>query len=432
MNLHLHRVLFGAALGATVALSSACEKGEGKGVAKGEPNAANAGRGGEGRGGGAEKGGPGGAGGRRGAMSITLGTNDVRNVERASIEVGVAFSGDLRPIEEVSVRARLEGDLDGVFVRAGDRVTRGQLLARFEAHEEESNKRSAEADRVAARSDLATAEWNLEQAEELFKAGAIPERDVRAARQTVESAKARLVAAESRVNSTNSFVNDTRVLAPTSGVIEERLVENGEHVSRGAEMFKLVRSDVLELSAAVPARQANEIRAGQRVHFASGGRTFEGRVARVSPTINPSTRSITVYLQAPNTDGSLKGNSFTTGRIVSRNLPDVLVVPALAVRQTAEDGKPFVYRVVNGTIDIALIQLGATDDAAGLAEVTDGLQLGDQVIVGNVGTLGRGMKVQIISGSRDRPESANGDGTAPGGAQREGQRGRGAPRPPGD
>jgi membrane fusion protein, multidrug efflux system len=406
ITVNLSRLVPGAAFGAAVFFLAACSKTEGReqngGPGGREGGAASKTGGAEGRAGG------GGEGGRRGPMSISLAASDVRPVQKGTIEVGAAISGDLRPIEEVSVRARLEGDLVGVFVREGDRVRAGQLLARFEATEQESNRKSAEAERVAAQSDLATAQWNAEQSEELFKAGAIPERDVRAARQAVESARARLAAAESRVSSTSSFVNDTRVLAPTSGVIEQRLVENGEHVARGAEMFRLVRSDVLELAASVPARNANEIRPGQKVRFSAASRAFEGQVARVSPTINPSTRSITVYVQAPNSDGSLKGNTFATGRIVARMVSNAIVVPTLAIRQTAEDGRPFVYRIVNGTIEIALVQVGAVDEAQGLAEVTDGLQVGDQVIVGNVGTLGRGMRVQVLSGARDQPPAERG------------------------
>src|SRR3712207_9322208 len=74
---------------------------------------------------------------------------------------------------------------------------------------------------------------------------------------------------------------DTRVLAPTAGVIEKRFVQPGEHLARGANMFTLVRSTVLELAAAVAARQANDVRVGQVVHFTADGRRFDGQVARV-------------------------------------------------------------------------------------------------------------------------------------------------------
>lgn len=356
-------------------------------------------------------GGSAGSTGGRPAPTVTLTAGDVAAVQRSVIEEGIALTGDLRPIETIEIRARLEGDLVGVYVREGQRVVQGQVLARFESSEQESGLTSAEADRVAAQSEVATAQWNLEQTEELFKAGAVSERDLKMAQQAVTSARARLAATQSRIRATGSQVRDTRVLAPTTGVISRKLVENGEHVARGAGLFTLVRNDVLELAAAVPARQANAVRVGQVVHFVADGRAFDGNVARVSPTIDPATRSVTVYVRIPNEGAALKGGSFATGRVVTRVASNVLVVPSAAVRQSPETGRPFVYRVVGKSLDTAPIQLGIVDDRAGFAEVLDGLAEGDRVIVGNVGTLGRGM--QVIIAGEERPTSASASGSRP-------------------
>lgn len=338
-----------------------------------------------------------GAGGNRGGPAITLGANDVARVQRETLEEGVAITGDLNPIATVDVRARIEGDLVGVLVREGQRVREGQLLARLESSEQESAHASAEADQVAAQSELATAQWNLDQTAELYRAGAVSELDYKTAQQGVTTARARLAAAQSRVRAASSLLRDTRVLAATSGVIARRHVDNGEHVSRGQELFTLVRSDVLELVAAVPARQANAVRVGQTVHFAAAGRDFDGKVARVSPTVDPTTRSVAVYVQVPNASGSLRGGTFATGRVVSRVVPRALVVSTSAVRQSADNGRPFVYRIAGNVLDVANVQLGVVDERAGLAEVLSGLSEGDRVVVGNVGTLGRGMQV-IIAG----------------------------------
>jgi len=355
---------------------------------------------------GGEKGGAPGAAGARRTNSIILGASDVKTVDRGTIEAGVSISGDLKAIEEAVVRARLEGDLVGVYVREGDRVTSGQLLAKFEDSEQESNHTSAIADRESAQSDLETAKWNAEQADQLFKAGAIAERDLRTAQQTFAASRARLAAAEARVRATMSLLSDTRAVAPTTGVVARRGVENGEHVARGAEMFTVVRSDVLELGAAVPARQAGEIKVGQRVHFAAGGRDFEGRVARISPTIDPTNRSITVYMQVPNVGGVLKANSFSTGRIVSRTVDGAIVIPNAAIRQAQGNDKPFVYRLdATDALERAPVSVGIVDESQAIAEIVEGLKPGDRIIVGNVGTLGAGMKVTIAGGG----EGANGE-----------------------
>jgi len=355
---------------------------------------------------GGEKGGAPGAAGARRTNSIILAASDVKTVDRGTIEAGVSISGDLKAIEEAVVRARLEGDLVGVYVREGDRVTSGQLLAKFEDSEQESNHTSAIADRESAQSDLETAKWNAEQADQLFKAGAIAERDLRTAQQTFAASRARLAAAEARVRATMSLLSDTRAVAPTTGVVARRGIENGEHVARGAEMFTVVRSDVLELGAAVPARQAGEIKVGQRVHFAAGGRDFEGRVARISPTIDPTNRSITVYMQVPNVGGVLKANSFSTGRIVSRTVDGAIVVPNAAIRQAQGNDKPFVYRLdATDALERAPVSVGIVDESQAIAEIVEGLKPGDRIIVGNVGTLGAGMKVTIAGGG----EGANGE-----------------------
>jgi len=369
---------------------------------------------------GGNPGSPGAPGGGR-TSSIILAASDVKTVERGSIEAGVAISGDLKAIEEAVVRARLEGDLVGVYAREGDHVKEGQLLARFEDSEQESNRTSAIADREAAQSDLETAKWNADQSEQLFKAGAIAERDLRTAQQTLAASRARLAAAEARVRATSSLLTDTRALSPTTGVVAKRNVENGEHVARGADMFTVVRSNVLELAAAVPARQASEIRVGQKVHFAAGGRDLDGRVARISPTIDPTNRSITVYAQVPNADGMLKGNSFTTGRIVSRTVDGAIVIPTPAIRQSQGNDKPFVYRLdATDALERAPVSVGIVDESQAIAEITEGLNPGDRIVVGNVGTLGAGMKVTIAgggegqSGNRERGTGNRRPGPPPG------------------
>jgi RND family efflux transporter MFP subunit len=222
-------------------------------------------------------------------------------------------------------------------------------------------------------------------------------------------------------------------LAPAAGIIEKRLVQNGERVTRGQQLFSLVRNDALELTAAVPAKQGSAVKPGQVVHFVADARNFDGTVARVSPTIDPTTRAITVYVTVPNRDGALKGGTFAAGRVVQRTLTEAIVVPTPALRQSAENGQTFVYRVASRAVEAAQIQLGVIDERAGKAEVLSGLNEGDRVIVGNVGILGRGMQVTVL-GTDDQGGSGvgrrgSGGGSASGGGGRSG-RGRGKKNTP--
>ena len=340
----------------------------------------------------------------RPSPSITLAPTDVATVTPTTIEDGVPLTGDLRPSETIDVRSRIEGDLTDVYVREGQEVRAGQLLARFESSTQESSRASAEADRAAANAELTNAQWTQDQNESLFKAGAIAERDLKVSQQAVIAARARVAAADARLRASGNEARDTRVLAPASGVIEKRLVDGGVHLARGAPMFTLVRSGTLELAAAVPARQASAVRVGQVVHFVADARRFDGKVARVSPTIDPATRAVTVYVQVPNPGNTLRGGTFATGRVVSRTLTNVIGIPTGALRQSQDNGHPFVYRIDGKTLQVAPVQIGAVDEQAGVAQVTEGLQAGDRVVVGNVGTLGRGMQV-TIAGAEKRNRS---------------------------
>ena len=374
--------------GALLCLAAACTGGDGDSASAATPGA-DAGRGGA-------NGAVGGGRGGRGAGMITLSESDIAPVQRATIEEGTPITGNLRPIETVEVRSRLEGDIVRVLAREGQRVTRGQLLAEYESSEQESTRRSAQARLESARADLSTAEWNLQQSDELFKAGAVAERDLRASQNAVASARAQMAAAEAQLRSSSIVAGDTRIVAPLTGTVSARNVEVGERVSRGASLFTVVRSDVLELEASVASRRATGLLPGQAVRFTADGRDFEGRVARVSPTIDPATRSVTVYIQIPNEGGRLKGGTFATGRVIGQTIGDVLVIPTSAVKQSQGTGTPFVYRLEGTTIGQVDIQLGVVDEAAGVVQVLSGLTEGDRIIVGNVGSLGRGMQVQVV------------------------------------
>lgn len=419
------KILVVAALLAGVA---ACDK-----PADGAPatGGANAG------GGGAAGGGRGTGGGGRQSPSVVLGANDVYTVSRGTIESTTQLSGDLRPIEEIVVRARIEGDLTAVLLREGEPTRVGTVLARFDTTEIAAALISAQADLLAAKGETATANWNLEQSRELLKAGAISEQALRAAEQAALGAQARQAAADSRLRSAELARRDAQVVAPAAGTISQRFVQSGERVSRGAQLFTLVRDDTLEFTAAVPARAASVVRAGQEVRFTADGRDFVGRVARVSPAIDPASRSVAIYVRVPNRNGDLKANAFASGRVVSNERRDVLSIPLSAIRNSRADDNEFVYKVDGSEIAVAPVELGGTDDARGMVEVVSGLSENDRVIVGNVGTIGRGMKVQILNadsqsrrgggGARGGGQSKSGDdsSSAGGGGGRRGRRGGG-------
>src|SRR5205085_9714443 len=134
------------------------------------------------------------------------------------------------------------------------------------------------------------------------------------------------------------------------------------------------RNNVLELVAAMPARDASAVQVDQGVRFVADGRPFTGRVARISPTIDPVTRAVTVYVEVPNPSGALRGGTFATGQVVSRTVSNVLAIPRDAIHYSADGNAQYAYRIVNDAIEYASLKTGVTDDRLGLVEVLEGLK----------------------------------------------------------
>ncbi len=330
--------------------------------------------------------------------SVAIAPSDVAVARVGALSDGIPITGLLRPLESVDMHARIEGDLTAVYVREGQHVQQGQLLAQFEAVAQQSGATSARAGQSAAKADLSQAEWNFKQTSDLFRAGAISEADYRASQQSVDAARARLAAADAAAQAADITARDTRVVAPITGVVDKKLVDIGEHMTKGAPMFTVVRNQTLELAATVPERRAAAIHVGQRVSFSAQGLAFTGAVARISPTIDATTRSITVYVDVDNASGALKGNSLATGNVVANTVTGALLIPTSALHQTADSGKTYVYRVNTGTVEQVYVNLGIVNDQSALAQVISGLVAGDKIVVGNVGTLAAGTQVQIIGG----------------------------------
>ena len=122
----------------------------------------------------------------------------------------------------------------------------------------------------------------------------------------------------------------------------------------------------------------------------------------------------------PNPGGAIKGGTFATGRVVRRVLPSALVVPSTAIRQRPNTGAPFVYLIAGDAVAESDVTLGANDDAQELVEVLSGVNEGDQVIVGNVGMLGKGMRVQVLGTEGPGGRRGPGGGVRPGGFERPG------------
>ena len=322
------------------------------------------------------------------ASVAVLGPSDVTRAARTEVIAGVPVTGTLEPSLEVRIASPIPEVVDQVFVKEGQAVRRGEVLARFRTSALEPSALAAEARRRKAASDH-------ERMQNLLKEGAVSEQDV-------ESAEVALRAAEAEEARAKKSLDEATVRAPASGVISQRSVDSGDRVKDGDQLFRLVNTAELEFEATVPSEYAADVRVGVPVVLAvtgagEGGAGLTGRVSRVNATVDPATRQLKIYVTVPNQGGRLVGGLFASGRLVLRQVKGAVAVPVVGVRRDAES-KTYVLVVEAGRIARRDVTTGATDEQAGLVEITYGLAGGEIVLVGPAMGLAPGEAVTIAGG----------------------------------
>ena len=327
--------------------------------------------------------------------TMVVGPENITVASNGSIMTGPSLSGTLEPEREAVLRAQVSGSVLQTYADQGQAVNAGTVLARIDASGIQDAYMSARAGLVAARNAADVAAKDLSRNQKLLAAGAIAERDIDQSRRASISAQAALEDANSRLASAEKAYRSTTVTAPFSGVVSERPVSAGDVVQPGSALFTVVDPSSMRLEASVPAEQLAAIRIGVPVDFTvSGypGRQFVGRITRINPTADPTTRQVRIYVSIPNAGRALVGGLFATGRLSTATKMG-LVVPASAVdvRGTA----PFVMRVRQGKVEKVQIQTGLTDKSSESIEVLSGLQAGDTLLLGAAQGITPGTSVRV-------------------------------------
>lgn len=228
---------------------------------------------------------------------------------------------------------------------------------------------TALANRDAARDQLALTEKGA-RAEEIDAA----RKDAQAAQADLERARGALA----QVEETLSY---TVIRSPIAGVVYERNVEPGEIASPGGPpLLRIADPGTVYLEAVVSERLAGQVRAGQRVRVSRNSAlagTTEGRVERVVPVADPSSRDFVVRITVPNADSVLRPGMFAQARILVKEHTGAVIVPKDAV--VARGSRTVLFVVEGGKARERVVELGLVDKAR--AEVLSGLQAGEQVVV---------------------------------------------------
>lgn len=326
---------------------------------------------------------------------VVLGPENVVVVQQGTIEVGPTLSGSLEAKERSVLVAEAAGSVEQVRVELGDRVRRGELLVRIEAHALANAVAAARTAREARRRSLALAERQAERTQRLVQAGALAEHDLELAQNAVASERAELARAQAALVSAEHQLAGATVRAPIDGVVSELNVRQGDVVTLGAALLTIIDPSSMRLRASVPSEALSALHVGASVDFevrGLPGQSFAGVLERIGPAADPVTRQIPLLISLPNPTGRLVSGLFAEGRLVAERKSG-LVLPSSAI--SAEGETASVRRVHEDLVEVVPVELGIRDPARERVEVTRGLSAGDRVLTGAARDLPPGTQVRL-------------------------------------
>ena len=400
--------------------------------AQGQPGG-RGGRGGRGAGGpgGGGFGGPGG--GFRPPMTV-----EVMKVGRGTVSAHLTVVGNLIGKATVDVVPRTAGRVVAMSVQLGDRVRKGQSLAKLEDREFVEQVRQAEASHEVAKAtirqreaDLQLAQTSVERSRNLFGRQLLPKQtlDDSEARYTsavaaLDLSRAQLSQSEARLQELRINLGNTSVISPVDGFVSRRDIDIGAWASQNAPVASVVDISSLRLVANVVEKDLRMVNIGDRATVevdAFPGEIFNGRIARVSPVLDPATRTAAMELEIANPQYRLKPGMYAKVNLTIDDKPNVLVVPKIALVDS--EGERGIYTPSeDNRAKFRPVKVGIEDGAN--AEVLEGLKEGDIIVSNGAGALRREDQLVVAGaagGRGDRGSRGQRGGATPPSGQSGGQ-----------
>lgn len=331
-------------------------------------------------------------------MTVTVETpRQIAMVERLPLD------GDVAAWEEASLAPEVNGRrIVELHANVGDRVKKGQILARFAAETSHSEVTRARASLAEARAALIEAESNARRARRLRRSGSISSQQIVQYQVAARTAKARLRSARAALRAQQENLRFTVLRAPDAGLISARNASVGAVPSAGSELFRLIRQGRLEWRAEVMASDLERISVGDEAELRLAGREgIKARVRAIAPAINTKTRTALVYFDLPAESG-LRAGMFLGGELIlGKSL--VTTVPVQAV--VPRDGFNYVYcldqdkRVHRLKVRVGRHEGGRIEIHA---ESPGRLQESDRIVVQGAGFLSEGDRVRVVQAVGDR------------------------------
>lgn len=330
-----------------------------------------------------------------------VGTENIVVASNGVVTTGPTLSGTLTAELNATIRAQVSGSVLSTSAEQGQRVSKGQLLGRLDAAALRESFMSAKSAVASAQTGLDIATRDLQRQETLLKAGAIAPRDLEAAQRTHTSAQAQLEAARAQLANASKNLENTNILAPFAGVVSEKSVSAGDVVQPGTALFTVVDPSTMRLDASVASNQLASVKVGTDVVFSVNGypgREFHGRITRVSPSVDPTTRQVAITATVPNAGNTLVAGLYAEGRLSSVSQRGI-VVPMSAVDTRMQ--RPAIVRIRNGKVERADVQLGVHDANTETVQIVSGVNVGDTLLVAAAQAITAGTAVKVQAAPAD-------------------------------
>jgi len=320
----------------------------------------------------------------------------VAKVSARDVNVEVRAPIDLRPLAQADVGSKTLGYLDAVFVDRGDKVKRGQLVALVRPSDLPDQLAAARSSLVQAQASVALARTNYERAAKLAPSGVVSQQELQNATSALATATAAEATAKAQVAGLATRLGETRIEAPLDGVVAMRRLDPGALVGPpgGGAILTIVKLDTLRAFITITERDLKGVAVGKDARIevdALPGRSVVGKVVRMSPTLDPQTRTVDAEVQIANQAGDLRPGMFGRGSIVIETHPHAITVPSSAVQ--VSDSKRYVFILEGDKVRRREIITGV--DEGTWLEVLSGLREAEEIVTAGADGLGDGSPVRV-------------------------------------
>jgi RND family efflux transporter MFP subunit len=301
----------------------------------------------------------------------------LRLMERALHVVGTLSARD-----EASVAAQVAGQIEKSHVDFGDPVKAGQEMVLIDVTSYEALARQSAANLARVTASAANAALNLKRFQDLQKDKIASTSELEQAVAEAGRTGADVKAAEAADAIARLNLERSRVRAPFSGVVAQRIASVGDYVAVGAPIVKIVKTDPLRLRLEVPERESIAVRPGQEVRITVEGdtNTYTGTLARIAPAIREADRMLQVEADVPN-PGALRAGLFVRARIIVNQREEALSIPPNALSTFA--GLEKVVVIQKGKAAEKTVTTGRRGSE--WIEIISGLSPGEDVVLDPAG-----------------------------------------------